>query len=79
MALGNILDVRTQVGSRLAAIESQADSNGAFVLTMQSTLAEIRDLDYAEAISRLTAESTTLEAAQQTFIRTQQLSLFNYF
>ena len=43
------------------------------------TLAEIRDLDYAEAISRLTAESTTLEAAQQTFIRTQELSLFNYF
>ena len=78
-ALGNILDVRTQVGSRLAAIESQVDSNGATVLTMQSTLAEIRDLDYAEAISRLTAESTTLEAAQQTFIRTQQLSLFNYF
>lgn len=78
-ALGNILDVRTQVGSRLAAIENQVDSNGAFVLTMQSTLAEIQDLDYAEAISRLTAESTTLEAAQQTFIRTQQLSLFNYF
>lgn len=78
-ALGNILDVRTQVGSRLAAIENQEDSNGATILTLQSTLAEIRDLDYAEAISRLTAESTTLEAAQQTFIRTQQLSLFNYF
>ena len=78
-ALGNILDVRTQVGSRLAAIENQVDSNGAAALTMQSTLAQIQDLDYAEAISRLTAESTTLEAAQQTFIRTQQLSLFNYF
>ena len=78
-ALGNILDVRTQVGARLAATESQVDSNGAFVLLMQSTLANIQDLDYAEAISRLTAESTTLEAAQKSFIRTQQLSLFNYF
>lgn len=78
-ALGNILDVRTQVGARLAAIENQIDSNGAFALTMQSTLADIQDLDYAEAISRLSAESTTLEAAQQSFIRTQQLSLFNYF
>lgn len=78
-ALGNILDVRTQVGSRLAAIENQVDSNGAFALTLQSTIANIEDLDYAEAISRLSAEVTTLEAAQQTFVLTQQLSLFNFF
>ena len=77
-ALGNILDVRTRVGSRLAAIENQVDSNGAMILTMQSTLAEIRDLDYAEAISRLSAETASLEAAQKTFTYTQQLSLFNY-
>jgi flagellar hook-associated protein 3 FlgL len=78
-ALGNILDVRTQVGARLAALDDQADTNGAFALTLQSTLAHIQDLDYAEAISRLSAEATTLEAAQQSFIRTQQLSLFNFF
>ncbi len=77
-ALGNVLDVRTRVGSRLAAIENQVDSNGAMILTMQSTLAEIRDLDYAEAISRLSAETASLEAAQKTFTYTQQLSLFNY-
>lgn len=78
-AIGNILDVRTQVGSRLAAIEDQRDSNGAFTLSYQETLASIEDLDYAEAISRLSIEATTLEAAQQSFIRTQSLSLFNYF
>ena len=78
-ALGNILDVRTQVGARLAAIESQVDSNGGQALTLQTALAEIRDLDYAEAISRLSSEAATLEAAQATFVRTQQLSLFNYF
>ena len=78
-AIGNILDVRTQVGSRLAAIEDQLDSNGAFTLSYQETLASIEDLDYAEALSRLSIEVTTLEAAQQSFIRTQSLSLFNYF
>ena len=78
-ALGNILDVRTQVGARLAALENQADNNSAFALTLQSTLADIQDLDYAAAISRLSAEAITLEAAQRSFIRTQQLSLFNYF
>ena len=78
-ALGNILDIRTQVGSRLAAIENQVDTNGAFELTFQSTLADIEDLDYAEALSRLSLEATTLEAAQKSFVRTQSLSLFNYF
>lgn len=77
-AIGNILDVRIQVGSRLAAIENQVDSNGAFELTYRETLANIEDLDYAEALSRLSIEVSTLEAAQQSFIRTQSLSLFNY-
>lgn len=78
-AIGNILDVRTQIGSRLSAIEDQVDSNGSFVLSYQQTLSSIEDLDYAEALSRLSLEATTLEAAQQSFIRTQSLSLFNYF
>jgi flagellar hook-associated protein 3 FlgL len=78
-AIGNVLDVRIQVGSRLAAIENQVDSNGALNLTLRETLANIEDLDYAEALSRLSLEVTTLEAAQQSFIRTQSLSLFNYF
>ena len=77
-AIGNILDVRIQVGSRLAAIESQVDSNGAFKLNYQDTLASIEDLDYAEVLSRLSLEATTLEAAQKSFLRTQSLSLFNY-
>lgn len=77
-AIGNSLEIRTAVGSRLAAIENQTDSNGAFALTLQAALADIEDLDYAEALSRLSQEMTVLEAAQQTFIRTQNLSLFNY-
>ncbi len=77
-AIGNILDTRIQVGSRLAAIDNQIDSNGSFVLAYRDTLADIEDLDYAEALSRLSLEVTTLEAAQQSFIRTQSLSLFNY-
>ncbi len=77
-AIDNIVSVRTQVGSRLSVIEKQVDTNDAFSLTLQETLAGIEDLDYAEALSRLSLEATTLEAAQQSFVRTQQLSLFNY-
>ena len=77
-AIGNVLDVRIEVGSRLAAIENQVDTNAAYKLTYQSTLADIEDLDYAEALSRLSLEVTTLQAAQQSFVKTQSLSLFNY-
>lgn len=77
-AIGNVLNIRTKIGSRLAVIENQVDSNSALTLTIQQTLAGIEDLDYAEAISRLSQQVTTLEAAQQSFVRTQQLSLFDY-
>ena len=77
-AIGSVLSTRTDVGARLAAIESQLDSNSGFVLTHQETLAALEDLDYAEALSRLSLEVTTLEAAQQSFVRMQGLSLFNY-
>ena len=77
-ALGRVLDIRTQVGARLSAIESQADSNSAFALGLQETLAGIEDLDYAEALSRLSIQATMLEAAQQAFVKTRNLSLFNF-
>ncbi|NNC76701.1 MAG: flagellar hook-associated protein FlgL [Woeseiaceae bacterium] len=76
--IGNVLNIRTKIGSRLAVIENQVDSNSGLALTIQQTLASIEDLDYAEAISRLSQQLTTLEAAQQSFVRTQQLSLFNF-
>jgi flagellar hook-associated protein 3 FlgL len=77
-AMGKVLDIRTQVGSRLSAIESQADSNSGFALGLQETLAGIEDLDYAEALSRLSIQATMLEAAQQAFVKTRNLSLFNF-
>jgi flagellar hook-associated protein 3 FlgL len=77
-AMGKVLDIRTQVGSRLSAIETQTDSNSGFALGLQETLAGIEDLDYAEALSRLSIQATMLEAAQQAFVKTRNLSLFNF-
>jgi flagellar hook-associated protein 3 FlgL len=77
-SIGSVLNIRTKVGSRLAVIENQVDSNAGLVLTIQETLAGIEDLDYAAALSFLSQQVTTLEAAQQSFVRTQQLSLFNF-
>ncbi|MEM9401848.1 MAG: flagellar hook-associated protein FlgL [Pseudomonadota bacterium] len=77
-ALGNLLSVRTQAGARLAVVDDQQNANSANAITFQETLARIEDLDYAEALSRLSAQTGILEAAQRSFVRVQGLSLFNF-
>jgi flagellar hook-associated protein 3 FlgL len=77
-AIGNVLEFRTSVGTRLGAIEQQSDTNDSFALNLQQTIGELEDLDYAEALSRLSFTLTVLEASQQSFVRTQGLTLFNF-
>ena len=75
-AISRVLEVRTEIGSRLATVDSQVDANAGAALVLQESLADIEDLDYAAAISALTQQATALEAAQQSFLRVQGLSLF---
>jgi len=77
-ALGHVLNVRADVGVRLGHVESQLNINDSFNVQLQETLSEIQDLDYADAISRFNLQLTTLEAAQQAYIKMQGLSLFNF-
>lgn len=77
-AIDTALDVRTGVGASLRELEGLGDMASADALQADSRLSELRDLDLAEAISRLSLQSTALEAAQQAYLRTTGLSLFNY-
>ena len=63
---------------RLNRIDSLRESNDAFTLQLQETLSEVRDLDVTEAISRLNLQLVALQAAQQSYVRIQGLSLFNF-
>jgi len=74
----NVLDVRTSVGGRMNGLTSQRDDNEAYIVSIQTTLASIRDTDLASAISQLTIEQTTLDAAQAVFSRITGSSLFDY-
>lgn len=67
-----------RVGARLRALDDQANQNESYLISMQTTLSEVKDLDYAEAISRFEMDSAILQASQQSFSKVQQLSLFNY-
>lgn len=74
----NILRVRAMIGSRMAELESLGSVNEDLNLQYQQTLSNLQDLDYAKAISDLTRKQTDLQAAQQSFSRISQLTLFDY-
>lgn len=72
-----IIDARASGGAQLAALDTAASLRDADEVTMQSTLSNLRDLDYAEAVSRFHLESTALQAAQTVFTQMQSMNLFN--
>ncbi len=77
-ALDSVLDVRASIGARLNAIDSQRNMNDTFDLMLQENRSSLEDLDYAEAISRFERQMLALQASQQSFVKIQGLSLFNY-
>jgi len=74
----NILRVRAMIGSRMGELDSLGNVNEDLMLQYQETLSNLQDLDYAKTISDLTRKQTDLEAAQKSYLRISQLSLFNY-
>ncbi|WP_440976432.1 flagellar hook-associated protein FlgL [Pseudoxanthomonas winnipegensis] len=68
---------RSQTGSRLAALDDATDARSAYGVSLQSTLSNLRDVDPAEAASRLSLQQVALEAAQKTMLAVQSKSLFD--
>ena len=74
----SISRVRSGVGSRMVEVETQQNINSSMDLQYEETLSRLQDVDYAEAVSNLTEQKLYLEAAQQSFLKVSNLSLFNY-
>ena len=66
------------VGSRLSVVDSQRDMLSDAKLRSQMLLSQVEDLDYATAVTELSAELLSMEAAQSSFAKISQLSLFDY-
>jgi len=77
-AMDSILNAQTSIGGRLNSIESQSTENEARSVQLEDVRSEIINVDLAEAISRLTYQTTALQVAQQTFVKVQSLSLFQF-
>ncbi|APV51386.1 flagellar hook-associated protein 3 [Betaproteobacteria bacterium GR16-43] len=76
--LDSVLNARSGAGSRLSELEGLTAGSSAESLLHASRLSALQDLDYASAISKLQRQDLSLQAAQQTYQRVSQLSLFNY-
>ena len=77
-AIDNISRTRGMVGARMNALDQQRGLNDDLTLQYKSALSDVQDLNYYDAISQLGAQTTALQAAQQTFTRIQGSKLFDY-
>lgn len=73
-----ILETRASVGARLNAIDTEVDGVEQAQLDMKTTLSAIEDLDYAKAVSEFNLQLVGLQAAQQSYVKVQGLTLFDY-
>ena len=76
--LERVVSVRAEVGTRLKAIDTAADFRDSEAVDLQGLISDIRDVDYASAISTLNQQYTSLQAAQAAYAKISQLSLFSY-
>ena len=77
-AIDNISRTRGMVGARMNALDQQRGLNDDLTLQYKSALSDVQDLNYYDAISQLGAQTTALQAAQQTFTKIQGSKLFDY-
>ncbi|MDN5848505.1 MAG: flagellar hook-associated protein FlgL [Nitrococcus sp.] len=77
-ALNHLLQRRAELGGRLNALDSGREANEEAVLDLKKTKSGIEDLNYAKAVTELKQRLVGLQAAQQSYVKIQGLSLFNY-
>ncbi|TBV17434.1 flagellar hook-associated protein 3 [Stutzerimonas kirkiae] len=75
--MNQVLSTQASIGARLNVIDTLTTENESLQISNASNQSSIRDTDMAEAISRLVLQQTKLEAAQASFVKISQLSLFN--
>lgn len=77
-AMDHALDLRSETGARLSALDSAAVQREDLGYELTDSLGKLRDLDYAEALSRLNQQMAGLQAAQSAYTRIGQMSLFDF-
>ena len=77
-AMERVNEVRSSTGVRLNRLDDHAELNTAFSLQVSKSISALEDLDFASAASELSLQMTSLQAAQQVYVKTQNVTIFNY-
>ncbi len=75
--INSVSDVQAKIGARQNTAESNRELHLDIQLHSKKLMKDLREVDIAEAASRLSQQTLILQAAQQSFIRVSQLSLFD--
>ena len=73
-----IIDANAQVGTDMNVVDSQNSVLDEVTLRLKITKSDAEDLDYTSAITKMNKDQLALEAAQSSFAKISQLSLFKY-
>jgi flagellar hook-associated protein 3 FlgL len=71
-------DSLASIGAATNKIYNKASLAEENVLRMKSTLSQVEDTDYTEAITKMNKDILALQAAQSSFAKIAQLNLFDY-
>jgi flagellar hook-associated protein 3 FlgL len=74
----NIITTESAVGARLNVIDKQLNAHEDYILDIETAQSQLKDLDYASAISQFNQQALALQASQQAFAKVQDLSLFKF-
>jgi flagellar hook-associated protein 3 FlgL len=66
------------IGTDLNVVDQQASVIDDTILNIKTNLSTVEDLDYASAITKMNQQMLSLEAAQSSFSKISQLTLFNF-
>ena len=73
-----LLKKQVELGMSQNSIANRVDIIDEKTLVYKDLLSNVADTDYSEAITKLSAQMLALEAAQSTFAKVSQLTLFDY-
>jgi flagellar hook-associated protein 3 FlgL len=77
-ASNRVSNLRSDIGGRLSSLDNLSASRDQLQIELSTSVGKLRDIDYAEAISRMNQQLTGLQAAQASYAKIANLSLFNY-
>ncbi len=77
-ALNNFDNVQASVGARINAVTAAQSSAQSEQTTLQASVSQLSDTDYAAATTQLSTEEIALQAAEESYASIAKLSLFNY-